>query len=220
MKKKIKISNLIFWGYLAVAYLAILIGLIFITFRAKKFVEHKPQFKLGKYTNVIQIQPFDTLYLKGYTKLVVKYYPDTNLLAFNGQVQIQQNRNSLFINQGNDIELFTSKKHLVIDCGGNLDMVASKIDDIVIKGKDVHLSFAAGNLNKLNLNFINSVIDLAATSINTIDLNVKNTRINVASMTVKKVVGYADSSSILSMVHLFRTKIKLKGGAKVEAKKK
>ena len=219
MKNKIKISNLIFWGYLAVLYVAIIIGLVILTLNAKNFVRHKPEFKLGKYTNVIQLRPFDTVYLKGYTKLVLKYYPDTNLLAFNGQVQIEQRDKSLYINEGNDIELFTSKKKVVVNCGGNLDMVAGNVEDITINGKDAHLSFAAGNLKKLKLAFENSVLDLAATSIKTIVLDVKNTRVNVASMTVRKVEGYADSTSILSMVHLFNTKISLKGGAKVESKK-
>ena len=220
MKSKTKISNLIFWGYLILIYVAIIVSLIVLAINAKHFVSHKQTLKLGDYTNVLQLRPYDTVYLKGYTKLKVKYYPDTNLIAYNDQIQIIQKNNRLYINQGSDIELITSQKNIVVNCGTNLDLVAGKIKELTINAKDAHIGLAAGNLRNLKLNLVNCTIDLAATSIDKIVLDIKNTRVNVASMTVHKVTGYADSASILSMVHLFRTKIKLKGGAKIEAKKK
>ncbi len=220
--KKIKISSLLFWGYIAFIYLSFVGFLIYLGFKVKNYKDSKPKeiYFLKDYSNVMPVKKFDTLTVKSAKELDIVKIQDTFIVASNGELNVTQIGNSLIIGSGDKIGVVSGNSNLILKINSDLSVSAKGLKNLTVIGDSVELQLSAGYLDKLVLKMTNSKVNVGAAKIDKIVLNIVHTNFNLASVGVKEITGWADSTSLIAAVRILGSKINVKGGAKVSTNKK
>ncbi len=220
--KKVKISSLLFWGYIIFLYLSFVGFLIYLTFNVKQIDKNK--FKdinlLKGYSEVVPVKQFDTLMVKSASELDIISVNDTFVVAANGDLNVTQIGKKVIVQTGNKLAAVCGNPDLVLIIGNDMEVSAKGLENLTIIGDSVDLKLSAGNLDNLILKMSNSKVNVGAAKINKIVLNIKHTTFNLASVGVKEITGWADSTSLIAAVRIWGSKISVKGGAKISTNKK
>ncbi len=210
--KRIKISSILFWGYLLFVYL-VFVGIL--VYYGVKVRTNPPEVDLSDYHSAIKIQPVDTLVIQGDADIVIQYKEDVNMLAFNDTMSFNQNNKTLYLPDGADVKLVIGKPGLVIVVDSTADIAFGALENVELIANGASIDLASGRLERLSVSAENSDIELAVPFVKTIELDLHSSKMQIASVKVKSISGFADSLSTVEVAKISSGKVDVSGGANV-----
>ncbi len=214
--KKRKTSNIIFWTYLIFVYLSFIGALVFFSFNLQK--ESASDIDLSGYSSVINVQPFDTLVLRQDGDIMLKYSPDTNLVAFNSSLDFRQTGKTLeLLSWDGNTAIVTGDEHLVVVADSvSIGIASAGFNDLQIIARNAKVDIASGSIKHLTVTAYDSDFDIALAMLKKLQVDLHNSAMDVATVSVRNIEGYADSLSVIRAEQLFDVDIDIHGGGQVE----
>jgi hypothetical protein len=182
MKRRIQISNLLFWGFLILLLVGVSGKIVYKILQLNSDNLNTRELSWEKYQHKIEVNPFDTIVIETNTSVAVVKSSDF-VVASDENFKIETSGKRLVIRNGNSLKVFYPNDDLtiVVPQPSQVDIVAFSIDNLYFELDSTELDLTGSFVKKLIINAKFSDLDVAVAKLSDFDANLKQTKINIAS---------------------------------------